>query len=142
MKRRMVQLSLMILMSLAACRTNPSVQVTSAWARPGFKGESTAVYFQIRNPLDRADALVRVQTEIAKKPEIHESMVGSHDTMHMQMQPTLEVPGNTTVELAPGGYHIMLLGLTQDLRPVDSFTLRLTFEKSGEISVPVTVEQP
>ncbi len=132
----------LLVLSLVACQTSRSLQVTEAWARPGFKGDSSAVYFLVRNPSHQADSLIHVQTDVAERSEIHESTMGSGDTMHMQMHSALEIPADGSIELAPGGYHVMLIGLIDDLTPGEEFTLRLTFEKAGEISVPVKVKQP
>jgi hypothetical protein len=96
----------------------------------------------VGNPSDQADSLIYAQTDIAERSEIHESMMGSDGSMHMQMHPSLEIPANGSLELSPGGYHVMLIGLIDDLTPGEEFTLRLRFEKAGEISVPVTAVQP
>lgn len=59
----------------------------------------------------------------------------------MQMQPInrLEIPAQSTVRLAPGGYHIMLIGLNRTLNPGDSIRLKLGFEQSGEIEITAAV---
>lgn len=142
MKRLVVFPFYLLVLSLVACQTSQSLQVTEAWARPGFKGDASAVYFLVRNPSHQADSLILVHTDVAERSEIHESTMGSGDTMHMEMHPSLEIPADGSIELAPGGYHVMLIGLIDDLTPGEEFTLRLTFEKAGEISVPVKVKQP
>lgn len=48
-------------------------------------------------------------------------------------------PG-TTVKFAPGGYHIMLMGLKQPLKAGDRFPLTLKFAKAGSVTVDVQVE--
>lgn len=59
----------------------------------------------------------------------------------MRMRPLAKVdlPAGGRIEMKPGGHHIMLLGLTGDLRPGDTVTVRLRFEKAGErvIEAPV-----
>jgi periplasmic copper chaperone A len=59
--------------------------------------------------------------------------------MGMREIPALDVPAGATVELVPGGYHLMLLELATDLRPGDEFELTLEFESAGERTVTVTV---
>lgn len=141
--RHLIALSLLVcVVSLSACQKSQTLQVTEAWARPGFKGDSTAVYFRVKNLSAQNDALIRVQTDIAERSEIHESMMGSDTTMHMEMHPSLEIPANGSLELTPGGYHVMLSGLFEDLMPGEELSLRLTFEKAGELLIPVTVKQP
>lgn len=55
---------------------------------------------------------------------------------------TLEVPAKGQVELKPGGYHVMLIGVKRDLKVGDKFSLELQFEKSGAITVEAEVKQP
>ena len=59
----------------------------------------------------------------------------------MRMRPLtkVEVPAGGRIEMKPGGHHIMLLGLTRDLQPGDTVTVRLRFEKAGERVVEAPV---
>ena len=60
----------------------------------------------------------------------------------MEMRPLadgLAIPAGESVVLEPGGYHIMLIGLTGDLNAGESFTLTLTFEKAGEVTVEAII---
>lgn len=129
-------------LSLTGCRTGHTLQITSAWARPGFKGESTAVYFRISNSSVQPDLLIQARASVAENAEIHQSSMDLSGMMHMEAHESIPVPANSSVELVPGGYHIMLTGLTQDLETGDNFSLILTFKNAGEISVPVEVKQP
>jgi copper(I)-binding protein len=54
----------------------------------------------------------------------------------------LEVPAKGEVLLKPGGYHVMLIGMTRDLQVGDTFSLDLQFEKSGTITVEPEVREP
>lgn len=62
----------------------------------------------------------------------------------MQMRPVdrLPVPAGGSVELKPGGLHVMLMDLKRKLAVGDHFQLTLRFEKSGEKTVDVEVRQP
>ena len=63
--------------------------------------------------------------------------------MRMQaVQGGIEVPAGGQVELKPGGYHVMLIGLTRDLTDGEKFPLTLQFEKGGEVTVEAEVRQP
>ena len=59
------------------------------------------------------------------------------------MQPVarLEIPAGGSVELKPGSYHIMLIGLKQDLKAGDTIEITLTFEKAGEVKVTAEVRE-
>ena len=58
--------------------------------------------------------------------------------MQMSPVPNIPVPANGKVELKPGGFHLMLIGLTRPLKIGDKVQLTLNFEKAGKI--PVTAE--
>lgn len=61
--------------------------------------------------------------------------------MGMREIDALTIPAGTTVELVPGGYHLMLLELADDLVPGDTFDLTLTFAEAGEVTVTVEVRE-
>ncbi len=62
--------------------------------------------------------------------------------MTMVQQENVPVAAQSQVEFKPGGLHVMLIGLKQDLNPGDSFTIRLNFEKAGQITLDVPVSAP
>jgi hypothetical protein len=98
-----------------------------------------AAYLTITNNGTEPDRLVGGTTAVAKVVEIHE--VVNKDGV-MQMRPLangLDIPAGETVELKPGGYHIMLIGLTRDLKVGDRYELTLHFEKAGEVTLTVDV---
>ena len=98
-----------------------------------------AAYFRIKNTGPVADALVSASSPVAMMVELHETVMEGA-TAKMQPVAKIEVPANGEQVLKPGGYHIMLMGLNQELKVGDTIQLTLTFEKSGTmtISVPVT----
>ncbi len=85
------------------------------------------------------DKLLSVSAEISKAVELHE-MKMEGDVMKMRQVDGVELPASTTVELKPGGYHVMFIGLKAPLKEGDSFPVKLKFEKAGEVSVEVKVE--
>lgn len=93
-------------------------------------GATSAVYMKI-NSGGMADKLIKAESAVANAVELH--TVEMKDGM-MQMHPVeggIEVPATGTLELKPGGYHVMLIGLKQELKPGDKFDVKLTFEKAG-----------
>lgn len=94
-----------------------------------------AVFLTISNSGESADRLLSAATDLTIAVEIHEV---ADEGGVMKMRPLtdgLEIPAGESVELMPGGFHIMLIGLKGDLVPGDSFELVLTFERAGEIAV-------
>ena len=147
---------------LMACGApaGPSIKVEDAWSRPALAMQESsgaseggmsqgmgmagtgAAFMLIRNEGSESDRLIGGRTEVAEVVEIHETVL-EDDIMKMQMLAEgLEVPARGEVQLEPGGYHVMLIGMKQDLNVGESYTLELQFEKSGTISVEPEVRQP
>lgn len=127
--------------SAAAADTGAGpLTVTDAWARstpPGL--DVSAAYFVIDNR-GAPDRLTAASSPVAARAEIHRTT--THDGMaRMERQHALAIPGGRT-EFAPGGLHVMLLGLKQPLRTGESFALTLEFERAGTITVDATVRGP
>lgn len=115
------------------------IEVEHAWSRATIGADRPGVvYLSIRNSGSADDALVGMATPVAGMPMIHETVV-TDGVASMPHAMAVPVPAGQTVELAPGGYHGMLMGLTQTLEKGDSFPLTLTFQTAGEITVTVDV---
>jgi hypothetical protein len=97
-----------------------------------------AVYVLIENRGPEADALLGASSDAAKTVELHETRQEG-GVMRMRPLAAVEVPAGGRIEMKPGGQHIMLLGLTRDLRPGDTVTVRVRFEKAGEQTVEAEV---
>jgi copper(I)-binding protein len=140
--------SLVLLAGCSATAASPSarISVTDAWARASSATASAgAAYATITNAGGSADALIGASSTAAATVEVHESVaMGSPDASGggmMGMQPVVrvEIPAGASLQLKPGGYHLMLVGLVTDLKVGDSIGLTLTFENAGEISVTAQV---
>lgn len=98
-----------------------------------------ATYMTITNNGDDADRLTGAETDVAEVVEVHE-IVMKDNVMEMgPLHDGLEIPAGETVELEPGGYHIMLIGLTKSLVAGEDYELTLTFEHAGEVTVTVPI---
>jgi copper(I)-binding protein len=110
-----------------------------ARATPG--GATTgAGYVRILNKGDTPDRLLSVSSPVAARVELHQTV---RDGSVMRMRPLpggIAVPERGKVELAPGGYHIMWVGLKQPLKEGQTFDATLRFEKAGEVPVVFLVE--
>ena len=127
---------------LSACApSSGALTVNETWARPASKGENGAAYFVIENGTDVDDALVSASTDIASTAEAHMSMVSDQGMASMQMQEAVQIPAGEDLPFKPGGLHIMLVDLKQDLKIGDTFTFTLQFEKAGKITVQVEVKE-
>ena len=135
-------LLLLILSVSSACGDSNGIAVKDAWARPGFRGDNSAVYLTINNTTDQGDGLIGANTDIAGGTEIHLSKMDAAGTMTMERQDQVVIPAKDSVELAPGGLHIMLVILGEDLSVGDTFPVTLEFQRAGDITIEVEVKQP
>lgn len=135
---------------VVAAQPAGSIQLDNAWARraPAMAaggssamahgGGNGAVYVTITNRGAAADALLSATSDAATTVELHET-IHEGGVMKMRPQQRFDVPAGGRVEMKPGGRHIMLLGLTHDLKPGDTVTLTVTFEKAGRMTVEAPV---
>jgi copper(I)-binding protein len=98
-----------------------------------------AVYFSIANAGRMADRLLAISSPIAGKAEIHESRL-VNGNVEMRPVASVECPAGATVKIAPGGLHVMLLGLTHPLTAGMQFPLLLRFRDAGTLTVQVVVD--
>ena len=97
-------------------------------------------FLTIENTGAEPDRLISVTSDIAGETQIHE-MAMQGDVMKMRpLADGLEIPAGKTVVLAPGGFHIMFMGLKQTLVEGETITVTLTFEKAGTVDVVLPIE--
>lgn len=117
------------------------LSITHLWTRQTAPGQSNGGGFMtITNIGTGADRLVSGSSPAAAKVEIHTM---SMDGGIMRMRPIkdgLDVPAGGKLELKPGGYHIMLIGLKAPLERGKLVPLTLKFEKAGTTTVNLKVE--
>jgi periplasmic copper chaperone A len=118
------------------------ITISGAWARPGLAGANGAIYFIIENSGEQADALLSAEANVSQLVQLHQSMMDSSGTMSMHEQERVDVPAKDQVAFQPGGLHVMLINLNEDLNPGDRFHLTLNFQGAGAVPVDVEVRQP
>jgi periplasmic copper chaperone A len=119
-----------------------SIQIVSPWARATAGSASAGgAFMTIVNKGASADRLIGAASPIAGMAELHETK-SENGVMTMSPVPALEIPAGGKAMLAPGGYHVMLMGLKAPLKEGQSFPLTLTFEKAGKIDVEVKIGKP
>jgi periplasmic copper chaperone A len=125
----------------AADFTAGSIVVGSPWTRATPKGADVAGgYMRITNKGSAPDSLIGGSSAAADRFEVHEmSMVDG--VMRMRPLPKgLEIKPGETVELKPGSFHIMLMGLKQQLERGRKIKGTLIFENAGKVDIEYTVE--
>jgi copper(I)-binding protein len=131
---------LICLMASAAHAQDANVVVTQAWSRATPGGSKVAGgYLTIENKGPAPDKLLSASTEAAKKIEIHEMAVTDGVMTMRPIDDGLTIEAGHAVKLAPGGLHLMIIGLVAPLIQGDKVSVTLTFEKAGEIAVSFEV---
>lgn len=96
-------------------------------------------YMTIENTGSEEDRLIAAQSPVAADVEIHE-MKMEGDIMKMRrLDNGLAIPAGGTIVLAPGGAHIMFMGLKEPIVEGEVITVTLTFEKAGTVDVELPV---
>lgn len=108
----------------------------------GAMGKVSAAYMMIMNSGSTPDKLIKVEGSADAVYELHESKIENEVAKMVPVEGGIEIPANGMAELKPGGLHIMIMELKEDLAPGDALTLTLTFESGTIITVDVPVKQP
>ena len=116
-----------------------ALTVEAPWARASAgAARAGAAYLRIANVGAEDDRLIGVSAPVAERVELHTHIM-SDGVMRMRRVDVVAVPGGKSVELKPGGRHVMLIGLRAPLKEGETFPLTLTFDKAGTITVTVAV---
>lgn len=140
MTRKSLALFLAVCLMGAAVHAQ-TVEVKDAWARTTVPGQKASGAF-MKLTARQGTRLVGASSPVAGVTEVHEMKMDG-DVMRMRAVAALDLPAGQTVELKPGGYHVMLLDLKVALRKDSSIPLTLVFkdakgaESQLEVSVPV-----
>ena len=133
-------LTTLALTSGVALAGSEDVVVDDAWARASIGvNRPGAAYMTIRNNGDEAVTLTGISTPLAMMPEIHESKTNAEGVSSMAPAGEITIAPGEAAELAPGGLHMMFMELKQPLLAGDQIKVKLTFEKAGEVELPMTV---
>lgn len=139
--RRLPQYSLVLLALLIPAVAFAQVSVEDAWVRGTVQDQrTTGAFMRLRSASDTS--LVGVASPIAGFVEIHESSMHG-GVMRMRAVQRVPLAANKSIELKPGGYHVMLMSLKQPVSVGETVPLTLTFEdkagKRSTIDVNATV---
>lgn len=144
-----MKLKALTVIAALACGTlyAQTVEVKDAWVRTAVPGQKATGAFMTITAKDGAK-LVAASSPVAGVTEVHEMKMDG-DIMKMRaVQGGLDLPAGKTVELKPGGYHVMLMDLKAALPKDSSIPLTLVFKdakgvaRQVEIKVPVATGAP
>jgi copper(I)-binding protein len=117
-----------------------SIDIADPWSRATPKGASVAAgYMKITNKGTTADRLISGSSNIAPTFEVHEMSMDNGVAKMRPIKGGLEIKPGETVELKPGSFHVMFVGLKKPLTAGEHISATLVFEKAGAINVEYDV---
>lgn len=116
------------------------VTIAEAVARASVGNAPTSAVYMTITTAGAPDRLIAVASPAAEAAELHTSLAEG-GIMKMHRVDAIEVAPGAPAELAPGGQHIMLIGLDAPLEEGTTVPLTLTFEKAGDITLDVPVSK-
>lgn len=137
--KKIFAIALTGLLLLSACGAKEGIEIRDAWARTSMQGMNSAVYFVIQNHNKGADELIGAASDVAEVVEVHESKMEG-EMMMMNRIEAVALEPSAAVEFKPGGYHVMLIRLKQDLKTGDEITVTLQFRDSPDITIKAPVK--
>lgn len=127
--------------SVAHSPAKQGITVSDAWSRERPASiKMGGAFVAIHNNGPEADMLVAASSPVAEKVEIH-NVAEKDGVMKMFEVEGVEIPAGAKIEMKPGGYHIMLMGLKETLEKGKSFPLTLEFAHAGKIEVTVEIKE-
>jgi periplasmic copper chaperone A len=136
---RLRHAALALVLSAAPALAEPVISVEDGYVRAS--AMSGAAFMVIANAGDTDDRLIAAQSDAAERAELHTHIMDAAGVMRMlEVKDGIAVPAGGSHELARGGDHVMLMGLTAPLADGDTVALTLVFEEAGEIEVVLPVD--
>ncbi len=141
MKRTVIAPLLASLLAFSAVSAIAQVTVKDPWIRGTVpQQKATGAFMQLQ--ADKDSRLVSAKSPVAGVVEIHE-MAMEKDVMKMRALPNgLELPAGKSVELKPGGYHVMLMDLKQQMKEGDTVPITLVVEGKDKKQTSIEIKAP
>ena len=117
-----------------------AIEIRQPWTRATPPtAESGGGFLVLTNTGTTPDRLIAVKSQAADKAEIHEMKMDGNVMRMRELEKGIEIPPGATVELKPGGFHIMFMGLKAPFAKDGKVPATLVFEKAGNIDVELQV---
>jgi periplasmic copper chaperone A len=118
-----------------------SIEISQPWSRATpATAPSAGGFLTLTNKGSAPDRLIAVQSPAARQVEVHEMKMDGAVMRMRELSDGLALPPGQTVELKPGGYHVMFIGLKAPFAKDQRVPATLVFEKAGRVDVEFTVE--
>lgn len=118
-----------------------SITIENPFARAVPPGQpNSAAFMTLINNSDVDHSIKSAVSPVAATVELH-THTNNNGVMEMRQVPQIDVPAKGRTELKPGGLHIMLIGLTQDLKAGEKAAITLTFEDGSTTTVDAPIQE-
>ncbi len=116
------------------------LEITTPWLRATPNGAKVAGgYLTVTNTGSEPDRLIGATIPLASRGEVHEMSMDNGMMRMRQLADGLDIKPGQTIELKPGGYHLMFVDLKEPLKQGDTIEGTLTFAKAGEVNITFKV---
>jgi len=130
----------MPMMASAAPVIAGSLEISNGYTRATLpKAPVGGGYITIVNKGTEGDRLISASSPFAKSTSLHDMKMDGTMMKMAEMPDGIEIPAGGTVTLAPGGLHMMFMGLTQPFVEGQTVPVTLVFEKAGSVEIQLTV---
>ena len=136
--KRILSLATLATLALGGTAFAQNVTVSDAWARATSPSQSVGGVFLTLPDTGADDALVSATSPVSATVELHQT-VADNGVMKMLPIPSLPLTHGQSVTLKPGSYHLMVMGLKQQLKPGDTFPVTLNFAHGTPVTATVAV---
>ena len=124
----------------AQSTSNAGLAFDAPWVRASAPGQKNgAGYVQIQNKSGQTDRLISATTANVGRVELH-TIINENGVAKMRQVQGIEIPAGAGATLAPGGFHIMFMGLNAPFQAGDVVPVTLRFEKAGEVKVDFEIK--
>ena len=118
-----------------------SIEIVQPWSRATpSTAPSAGGFLTLTNKGNAPDRLIAIETPAAKQAEIHEMKMDGAVMRMREIENGVVLPPGQTVELKPGGYHVMFIGLKAPFVKDQNVSATLVFEKAGRIDIEFQVD--
>jgi copper(I)-binding protein len=149
-KTLLASILILSVMLLSGCSAAPAVprdpiEISEAWVRlapSGDMGANGALFMVIQNHGSAPDTLLRVESDAAHMVQVHMTEVDANGVASMHEVDGVQVPAGGSVEFKSGGYHVMLMGMAENVKEGGTAKFTLVFQHAGPIVIEAPVKAP
>ncbi len=123
-----------------AYATESNLSFDDAWARPAI-GTMSAAYGIFKNSGNAPIEIIAAEAEGITHVELHETAKNDQGMMQMRKMERFIIPANGTIELKPGSYHIMFIGVEREIKGGDTLPVTFTLKNGDTLVSTIPVKE-